>query len=323
MRRQRVLQPVVPRPNLCRKMRRRPIGLCPFWRDITAPTGFLSYTQRRDWLLVLSSRRIPYTLIKFRGREHLYVPPMAEKLALTELAEYADERVPASLAAPLHGGSVYAALFLLPLIVWHAMRFAWMPAPDFLPPPSFWLDAGVLDTIKVRVYGQWWRTATALTLHADTFHLLSNVAFGALFLPLLARLAGMGRAVWLTILGGVMGNALTVCLHTTGVVRSLGFSTALFATIGGMAGFMACRQEERRKIILPIAAAAGLLAVLGTGTEGDQTDYAAHVAGLICGFFFGAVEALRFKYGHSRQILALLLALLLPVLAWRLAFIAQ
>jgi membrane associated rhomboid family serine protease len=274
-------------------------------------------------LLVLSSRQIPHTLIKFHGREHLYVPPLAEKLALTELAEYADERVPAPLAAPLHGGSAYAALFLLPLIVWHAMRFAWMPAPDFLPPPSFWLDAGVLDTIKVRVYGQWWRAVTALTLHADTFHLLGNVAFGALFLPLLARLAGMGRAVWLTILGGVAGNALTVCLHT-GAVRSLGFSTALFATIGAMAGFMACRQEERRKIILPMAAAAGLLAVLGTGSEGDQTDYAAHVAGLVCGFFFGAIEALRFKHARRvRQIPALLLALLLPVLAWRLAFIAQ
>ena len=39
----------------------------------------------------------------------------------------------------------------------------------------------------------------------------------------------------------------------------------------------------------PVAAAAALLAMLGT--EGDNTDYTAHLAGLGCGLLLGALEA--------------------------------
>ena len=129
----------------------------------------------------------------------------------------------------------------------------WPPVPDFLPPPQTWFNAGVLDNVLVRVYGQFYRLATALTLHADLRHLWGNIAFGALFLTLLARLTGVGRAVWLTLIGGILGNGLTV-LFRPRAVTSLGFSTALFAAVGVLAGMMAGRQTQRRKAILPIAA---------------------------------------------------------------------
>ena len=49
--------------------------------------------------------------------------------------------------------------------------------------------------------------------------------------------------------------------------------------------------------MLPVAAAAALLAMLGT--EGDNTDYAAHLAGLGCGLLLGALEAWRVRNNRA------------------------
>lgn len=305
-------------------LRRRPHALPPFWRNITGPGGINDYAQRRDWQLVLNACGIPYVLSTFRKREYIYVPPLLEQHALKELggfeAELAQVQTPRPL--PVHAHGVWAALFLLPLILWHGWRFGWWPAPGFLPPPGTWLDAGALDTVLLRVYGQAYRLATALTLHADLPHLWSNVAVGALFLPLLARVIGVGRALWLTMLGGILGNALAALLRPQATL-SIGFSTALFATVGILAGFMACREHQRRKAMLPVAAGAALLAMLGTG--GENTDYAAHVCGLLCGLVLGICEAWRLRRGWPAlpQTAAALLASAVPVLAWCWAFAAR
>lgn len=302
-------------------VRRRPRALPPFWRNITGPGGIKDYVQRRDWQLVLNACGIPYVLNTFRKREYIYVPPLLEHYALTELrgfeAEPAQDRTPQPL--PVHAHSVVAIFFLLPLILWHGWRFGWWAAPDFLPPPTTWLDAGVLDNVLLRVYGQAYRLITALTLHAGLPHLWSNVAVGALFLPLLARVAGVGRALLLTMLGGILGNTLAALLRPRATL-SIGFSTALFATVGILAGFMACQQNQRRKAMLPVAAGAALLAMLGT--EGENTDYAAHVCGLLCGLVLGICEAWRLRRGWPAlpQTVAALLALAVPILAWYWAF---
>lgn len=304
--------------------RRRPNALPRFWRNITGPAGIQDYVQRRDWQLVLNACGIPYMLTTFRKREYIYVPPLLEQCALKELrgfeAELAQERTPRPL--PVHAHSILAVFFLLPLLLWHGWRSGWWPAPGFLPPPDTWLDAGVLDTVLLRVYGQAYRLATALTLHADLPHLWSNVAVGALFLPLLARVAGVGRALWLTMLGGILGNGLAAWLRPQATL-SLGFSTALFAAVGILAGFMASQQHQRRKAMLPVAAAAALLAMLGTG--GENTDYTAHVCGLLCGLVLGIGEAWRLRRGWPAlpQSAAALLALAAPVLAWHWAFAAR
>lgn len=129
---------------------------------------------------------------------------------------------------------------------------------------------------------QWYRSITALTLHADLLHLTGNTVSGALFLPLLARLVGVGRAVYLTMLGGT-------------AVVSMVFSTALFAVMGALAGVMSLQRRGGRNMFLPVAAGVGLLALLGT--EGERTDYAARVAGLACGLVLGMCEAARRKRG--------------------------
>lgn len=151
-------------------------------------------------------------------------------------------------------------------------------------------------------------------------HLTGNIVSGTLFLSLLARLIGVGRAVYLTMFGGTAGNALTVVWRGTAVV-SMGFSTAFFAVVGALAGVMSLQRRGGRNMFLPVAAGVGLLVLLGT--EGERTDYAAHVAGLACGLVLGMCEAARRKRGWPAlpQIAASLLALTLPVLAWWRAFV--
>ena len=303
-----------------RHWRVRPAFIPASWRNITGASGFTSYRQRRDWRLVLSACGIPYRLAQFNGREYLYVPPLLEGPARRELTGFDAERE--SPPAPMPVSSPHwrlAGCFLLPLLVWHGMRVGWWPAPEQLPPPRLWLAAGALDTLAVRLRGEWYRVVTALTLHADAAHLCGNLAFGALFMALLARGAGLGRALWLTLLGGSLGNTLAVFLRRE-PVESIGFSTALFACVGALSGLMAMRGAGRREMLLPVAAGAGLLAMLGT--EGERTDYLAHVAGLVAGLALGMWDGLarKRKWPTLPQWLWATLAILLPVLAWRLAF---
>ena len=303
-----------------RHWRVRPAFIPASWRNITGAHGFTSYRQRRDWRLVLSACGIPHRLAQFNGREYLYVPPLLEGAALKELTGFDAERKrpPAPLPASYPHWRL-AGCFLLPLLAWHGMRVGWWPAPEQLPPPRLWLAAGALDTLAVRLHHEWYRAVTALTLHADAAHLCGNIAFGALFLALLARGAGLGRALWLMLLGGSLGNALAVLLRRE-PVESIGFSTALFACVGALSGLMALRGAGRREMLLPVAAGAGLLAMLGT--EGERTDYLAHVAGLVAGLALGMWEGLRQKrkWPTLPQWLWATLAILLPVVAWRLAF---
>ena len=120
---------------------------------------------------------------------------------------------------------------------------------------------------------------------------------------------------------GALGNALTALLRPRPVL-SLGFSTALFASIGAISGYMACQQQGKRKAMLPVAAAAALLAMLGT--EGENTDYAAHLAGLGCGLALGAFEGWRARNNRVRpgQWLSGAAAALLVAGAWWWAFAA-
>ncbi len=305
------------------RIRRRPNSLPLNWRPVACLQGTTGYSRFRDWLLVLNACSIPHQTIQLNGREYIYVPALFEKMAFRELGDFARESTaPAPAPQPLlvFPHAYTAALALLPIILWHGWRIGWWSAPSLLPPPEMWRDAGILDAIRVRVFSEWYRTVTALSLHASLTHLCGNVAFGAIFLTLLARLTGIGRALWLTLLGGALGNALTVALRPSPVL-SLGFSTALFASIGAISGFMACQQQGKRKAMLPIAAAAALLAMLGT--EGENTDYAAHLAGLGCGLLLGALEAwlVQKRVARPNQWVAGAATALICITAWWLAFL--
>lgn len=277
----------------------------PYWRRITRAAGISGWRQRRDLALALDARAIPFKIISIAGREHFYVPPVLEQAALAELAAYeAETGKPVSAHKPFHAHTdwIYAPLYMLPMLAVYSF------------------DAGgnlkllgALDNVKVFVYVQWHRIITALWLHADAGHLAGNCFFGALFLCLLARVCGIGRAWLIACLGGIAGNFASAFIHKPGYA-SVGFSTAVFAALGGMGGVMLARSASRPA--MPIAAALALLAMLGTA--GANTDYGAHICGLGAGMFLGIGLGMAQKRGWPLlpQWLAGALALVLPLLAY-------
>lgn len=287
-----------------------------YWFLIT-PKGIASRLRFRDWELVLSARRIDYFVLRRNGRLWLYVSPTLAPLARAEMAAYdreATRKAPAPQPFPSQRHAA-AILFLMPaLILAYGQEFGWWAMP-FAPAGEALRALGKLDGIATGIYQQWWRLATALTLHADISHLVGNLCFGAFFLVLLARSCGPGRALLLAILGGIAGNFISWLVHDANYA-SVGFSTAIFAAIGALAGIVSCQAQSWRGILPPIAAGVALLALLGA--EGGKTDYAAHIAGLCCGVAFGFIAgwSQRLNWRQPPQWLAASLALGLLAGAW-------
>jgi membrane associated rhomboid family serine protease len=220
------------------------------------------------------------------------------------------------------------------------------PADGKPPPPSWrerWPRAGLLfaallvlvhagavwqghDSVVLRAgssgyllfRGEFHRCITALFVHADIEHLMSNACAIAVLMSGVAASIGTGVGALLVLLAGGAGNALS------GLVRhsyrlSIGASTAVFAAIG----ILAARQffehlrvpAGRLRAWVPLGAAVALLSMLGAG---PRTDLAAHLFGLVAGVAFGGLHAavVPSRPGHLVQAIAGALATLLAFAAW-------
>ena len=144
---------------------------------------------------------------------------------------------------------------------------------------------GDLDSARVQ-QGQWWRALTALTLHLDIVHLVSNLGAGVAFGFLASRQIGAGTAWLLIVVAAALANLIEAWLGTASH-RSVGASTAVFAALGLLAAhawrtrFTPSHQWARRWA--PLVAGVVLLGLLGSGAAeelpGDQDQLVAH-AGL-------------------------------------------
>ena len=133
---------------------------------------------------------------------------------------------------------------------------------------------------------------TALTLHADLPHLLSNLVFGALFGYPAARLFGPGVAWFLILAGAGLAYGIDALLHPPQHYL-LGASTAVFTALGLIAAY-GWRRHLRdwtpwMRNASPLLAGLALLAFTGTG--GENTDILAHFAGFAVGTALGALCA--------------------------------
>jgi membrane associated rhomboid family serine protease len=184
--------------------------------------------------------------------------------------------------------------------------------------PVDWVSLGAADTAGI-LSGEWWRLITALTLHADWLHLLSNLTMGGVFVVFLCHEIGSGPAWTLILSSGAMGNLANAFLQLPDH-RSVGASTAIFGTVGILAAVSVFhyRDRWRKRWPLPIAAAMALLALLGT--EGENTDLGAHLFGFVFGILLGLLaEFLMERFGRpGRWINAFLAGLCaaLVIVAW-------
>ena len=248
--------------------------------------GWGSDRRLYTWSYVLQALRIPHRITK---RQEVLVPALFAQRAAKHLTEYEYELAhPKSSHVPhANPWASLALVVVLPLFLVYALYTT--KALQISGFPHTVREAGTLlglDNVRVVLFGEWSRIVTALFVHADLGHLCANAGFSLIFARLLATHTGPGLALFLTIFAGAMGNALTIPLRE-GYVLSYGFSTALFACIGSLSGFVA--RLSRTGALWPLACGAALLALLGT--EGENTDYMAHVCGLLCGMASGYVAA--------------------------------
>ncbi|HEX9573406.1 MAG TPA: rhomboid family intramembrane serine protease, partial [Myxococcales bacterium] len=165
-----------------------------------------------------------------------------------------------------------------------------------------WFARGSSDA-EAFLRGEWWRAATALTLHADYAHAAGNLVVGSVLLWALARRIGPAAAAWIALAGGVLGNALTALAVRRGYV-SVGASTAVFAALGALALLQAVAR--RRMALLALGAGSALLGLLGTG---QNADLFAHLFGFAAGGALGAAAARLARRPPRRTVLQPLLAL--------------
>ena len=137
--------------------------------------------------------------------------------------------------------------------------------------------------------GEWWRTITAMTLHIDSPHLISNLVFGTFIFYALCHVAGSG-VTWLAILlTGAVANFANALIQAP-THTSIGASTAVFAALGLLTGlrqdWRAWGKNFRLNDWAPLGAGILLLAFLGFGGDG-RTDIFAHILGFATGLLFG------------------------------------
>jgi membrane associated rhomboid family serine protease len=268
------------------------------------------FRRAMDFSLVLDAEGIPHELRSVAAEQWALVVEDADaERALAVLAAFERENPPLgrrpSLPQPLAGGIAAGLVFGLSLLALHIWT-----GPD--SPGSAWFARGSAEAEKI-LAGEWWRVATALTLHADAAHAAGNAVLGGLFLALLARELGAGIASWVVLLAGAAGTLLAALLVRHSFV-SVGASTAVFGALGALAALQAADPGQRRRAWLPLGAGIALLAFLGAG---KRADFAGHlcgfVAGVLLGFAAGRLPRWRSRIGQMALALAAAAA---PVAAW-------
>lgn len=242
-----------------------------------------------DRALVLASSKIPHTVVDDSSSCALVVPAEYSARAMDELRLYDEENPPPvphprkiiEYQDPVPG--VVAYLIVVSLIAWLAGNSAF---------GSDWYQLGRVDGTLLR-QGEWWRPVTALTLHSGLRHLVGNILFGTLFGLFAGRLLGSGLAWFAIVVSGAMGNVLNTLLLESSH-RSIGASTAVFAALGLVAGYVwrakLMSQERWPYRVGPVVG--GLALLMYTGTGDANTDVGAHLMGFLCGFASGMLLTL-------------------------------
>ncbi len=238
-----------------------------------------------DRALVLTSLSIPHQIMQVDEMCRLVVPAEFTENAKFELWQYEEENKNRGTSGPsiqpVYQNAVPGVVGYILIVCF----VAWLAGIGALG--YDWLAAGRVDGVLIRE-GEWWRSFTALTLHSGLKHIAGNLGFGSLFGLLAGRVVGPGVA-WLGIVlaGGAANILNTILLESSH--RSIGASTAVFAALGLVSGFVwrgkLMAQNRWPYRIGPIIGGIALLAYTGTG--GENTDIGAHLAGFICGFVSG------------------------------------
>lgn len=283
--------------------------IVPVWR-VEERGRKLSLRQARLWALVLESRFIECRLEHGPRGWQVWVSQENYDAACRELNLYAEENRnwPPFLPPvhPMKENTLPTLSVLILLATFHNLTNLDLRVLGHYPVD--WIEIGNAHAGLI-LRGEWWRLVTALTLHADALHLMSNLAIGGVFILYLCRDLGSGLAWALILASGIFGNLANAWFQLPSHT-SVGASTAVFGAVGilGAITMVRYRHHLRRRWPLPIAAALSLLVLLGT--EGERTDLGAHLFGFAFGTLLGLAAELAVGWlGRPKRLANSLLAL--------------
>lgn len=279
------------------------------------------YSQKRieEWALVLSASSIPYIIEEKDNRWILYVDNSNFGRAERTLHDYDlenEEWVNEVSEKPTKRRTFSGLIIGLLLVgIYFAMR------------GKLWereiLGMGSASA-ELILNGQWWRSVTALFLHADLVHVLSNALACWVFCSSVVQLYGYGLGWFLILFSGAGGNLITAYIYQIDHV-SLGASTAIFGAVGllGTWRFVSKRRYSifRKRAWIYIAGVVALLAFFGAG---QRTDIAAHLAGGALGCLLGYIVNKVLAQQLSKRTNAIIATVSTGIilLSWFLAFIS-
>jgi len=179
-----------------------------------------------------------------------------------------------------------------------------------------WFLQGSGDSEAILENSQYFRLITALTLHADIVHLLSNCILGGFLIHFFLGITGNGIGLFAIFATGAVANYINVIAHGPGH-HFVGFSTSIFSVIGMLCtiNFIYKKRSSTFHILLPIMAGLSLLAFLGS--SGERTDLGAHFFGLVTGLVVGNIVRLTsFKSYRDNTVFQAFLSLLSFLAIW-------
>jgi rhomboid protease GluP len=158
---------------------------------------------------------------------------------------------------------------------------------------------GAIDAYSVIAQGEYWRLFTALFLHGGFLHLLFNLFALYVLGPPLERSIGTMRFAVCYLISGLASGAGVVALTVIGLVQPaqlIGASGSIMGIVGAWAGFLLRHRyapyAKQRLANVGLIVAIQIAFDLST----PQVSMAAHMCGLVAGFFLGLVLAPR-AYG--------------------------
>jgi rhomboid protease GluP len=275
-----------------------------------------------EWALVLASQAISVRVLLSERGWMLEVPRTERSRAEASLAAYTRESREAARARRVEEQA--SAEFIPRGPLWAGLPVAITLLAIFAYGGDR-ADGGLLFArgsarAHLIIAGEWWRCITALFLHSNFSHVLSNCFAGLFFIGAVCRILGLGLGIFMVLAAGALGNGLNALLQPP-MHNSVGASTAVFGSIGLLVGLSVVRRYRsrlrRKHSWVPIGAGLALLGMLGTA--GERVDLWAHFFGFAAGVALGIGMVLGRKEAPSSAGVQWLLgtaAVLAILLSW-------